>query len=88
MATNQPRKLRRREVGKIRRASYWAARMEAAETPAAKAVVAWDHLRARIAVLPPDKRVAAWQSVVAALARINPDRGEPRHRTKQTNPAA
>ena len=68
-------KPRRRDIGRIRRASYWAARMQAAETPAARGAVAWDHLRARIAALPPNKRITAWEAVIAALSRISPDRG-------------
>lgn len=74
-------KLRRRDRGRIRRASYWASRMQAAETPAARGAVAWDHLRARIAALPPNKRITAWEAVIAALSRISPDRGR-RHDTE------
>lgn len=67
------RRLRRREVGRLRRASYWAARMENAASPAARAVVAWDHLRARITALPESERDGAWTQVVEALTRICPD---------------
>lgn len=73
--TDNRRRLRRRDLGRIRRASYWAARMEAAETPAQRAAVAWDHLRARIAALPADRRPPAWEAVIGALSRISPDRG-------------
>jgi hypothetical protein len=59
--------------------------MEAAETPTAKAAVAWDHLRARIAALPEEKRNRIWDAVIVALARISPDRGHPRNH-KSTTP--
>jgi len=83
-STTGRRRLRRREIGQVRRASYWAARTEAAESPSAKASVAWDHFRARVAAMPEDKRAAAWEGAVIALARISPDRGQPKHRNPPT----
>jgi hypothetical protein len=55
--------------------------MEAAESPSARAVVAWDHFRARVAALPEDKKKSAFEAAAVALSRISPDRRSARHRT-------
>lgn len=77
-------RLRRREKGRIRRASYWAQRMQAAASPAERAAVAWDHFRARVATLPEEKRARELENAVIALSRICPDRGSVRHRISTT----
>jgi hypothetical protein len=61
---------RRRLTRKARAAAYWADRMAAAPTPAARAVVAWDHVRTRITDLPDDAQEQAWNEVVECLAGI------------------
>lgn len=75
--------LRRRDLGKIRRASFWEHRADAAPTVAAKASVAWDALRARIKRLPADEQDIAWRHIVAALNSIAPDVGAPRIRVTE-----
>ncbi len=45
------------------KATFWNAKYEAAPTPHAKALVAWDHVRATVAAVPPDRRDEAWQQV-------------------------
>jgi hypothetical protein len=72
--------LRRRDVGKLRRASHWEQRAAAATTLADKAAVGWDAARARIKRLPPADQELAYRQLVAALNSIAPDLGAPRIR--------
>jgi len=45
------------------KATFWNARYEAAPTPHAKALVAWDHVRATVAAVAPEHRDEAWKQV-------------------------
>ncbi len=60
---------RRRLTRKARGAAYWADRLDAAPTSAARAAVAWDHVRTRITDLPDDAQEQAWQEVARARTR-------------------
>lgn len=72
--------IRRRDVGVIRRRSYWETRLEDAATPKDAAVASWDGLRARINRLPVEQAETYWRQVVAALNGLAPDMGQPRAR--------
>jgi len=57
----------RREARRQRHATFWALRYAAADTPAGRAAVAFDHLRARITDLPAGERDDAWDDMGALL---------------------
>jgi hypothetical protein len=72
--------LRRRDVGKVRRASWWEGRMSAADTPGKRAALAWDWLRARVRRLPTESQAVMWAEITAHLDRLCPDDGTPKIR--------
>lgn len=70
--------LSRRDLGKVRRASYWQNRADAAPDAKGRAAVAWDALRARAKRLPADERDRLWRQVEVMFNGLAPDLGLPK----------
>ena len=70
--------LRLRDVGKVRRQSYWQARADAAPDPKGRAVVAWDALRARAKRRPVAEQDALWRQFEVICNGLALDQGLPR----------
>jgi hypothetical protein len=62
----------RRELRVRRRADYWAARVDAAHTPAERARVAFHWLQARAKTLPDTQRDALWRALTQHLDGLAP----------------
>jgi hypothetical protein len=70
--------LNRRDLGKVRRASFWQQKADAAPDQRSKAAVSWDALRARAKRLPADERDQLWRQVAVYFNGLAPDTGMPR----------
>jgi hypothetical protein len=70
--------LSRRDLGKVRRASYWQNRADAAPDAKGRAAVAWDSFRARVKRRPQAEQDALWRQVEVMFNGLAPDLGLPK----------
>ena len=70
--------LSRRELGKVRRASYWQGRADEAPDTKSRAAVSWDALRARVRRYPQAEQDVLWRRIEVTLNGLAPDTGMPK----------
>lgn len=61
---------KRRQAAIAREAVFWGDRMRRAQSPAQRAAVAFDRLRARIADYPHDQQAHAWAEIETRIANM------------------